>query len=431
MKIKPFGASNRFFYYCCSGEVCTFDLRVSIELDSRLNREILSSAALHALEIFPEFAVQPVIFENSVCFIENKSEIPIKNCDSNYYFGTQDTNYYPFCFMCTERGFVFSCFHGQSDYWGILRFVSAVLYFYAIESKRNAKDIVKDFVRDENSMTDNEKFFPYETFQNPSQTPFWKFRNPGAMKIPEKTFPNDAYYARVFNIRCDKRMLLEISKNLSTSLIPILSIIISGAVRDLYSSGEPVISMIPVNLRSYYSSKTMSNFSDGILLDYDSKIASFSLEKQALILRAKMDLQMQRENFDLTLAGKVRAVDSFMNSGQDICDLSREMTDLSKTEDFNFMTYACTYPGQLEFENDIVKYASILVCVRQSVPFGTFMAAYGDDFNITLSHSFNSGDLLSSVLSKIRSLGIPASLQDLGVIRCNKMSCDKLLRIDA
>ena len=431
MNIKPFGASNRFFYYCCSGEVCTFDLRVSIALTNTLNHEILIKSAEKALKIFPEFAVRPVIYKNSVCFIENNNEIPLRPDNSNYYFGTDETNGYPFCFMYRENGFMFSCFHGQSDYWGILRFVNAVLYYYAVELGYEVKDVIKDFVRDENSMDEQNKYFPYENFANPKQIPFWSFKNNGAFKIPEKTFAPDADYARMFNIRCDKNALLNFSKGLSTSLIPLLNIIISSSILNLYELEDlPIISMVPVNLRALYNTKSMSNFSDGILLNYDKKISSYDIERQALILRAKMDLQMQNENFDLTLAGKIKAVENFMASGKNIEDLSHEITDISKPDGFNFMTYACTYPGQLEFDNPIIKYASILICVRQSVPFGTFMAAYKDDFNITLSQGFDSDNLANEILLKIRSLGISASIQDMGHISCNKLCCEKLLKLN-
>ena len=184
--------------------------------------------------------------------------------------------------------------------------------------------------------------------------------------------------------------------------------------------------MVPVNLRPYFGTKTMANFSDGIFVPYDAKTAAYSLERQALILRAKMDLQMQTENFCITIAGKVDAVKNFMASGKDIVSLSRELSSIPPEPDG--FTYALTYPGQINFCTPEVKRASVMICVRQSVPFGVFVSAYGDELDITLSHSFDGDFLAREVLRGLKLLGVEAHLSDLGRISCNKMNTAKLLR---
>lgn len=429
--IRPIGVSDRLFYYNGSGHASTFDLQVNIDLFNELSISSLKISLERAIQLFPEFRITPVIKNNSVFCSENTNSIPVLEDNGRAKFlGTDETNGYLFCVKARDKGFNFSCFHGLSDYWGILRFVKTVMYYYAVETGINVPH--DDNIRTESeylSMDVQERFDPYSKFADPSQKIFWEYKHNGSFAVPEKVFDFNADYARVFNITCSVGALLKISREFSTSLMPLLMILTSGSLTDIYKPQKlPVLAMVPVNLRPFYNTKTLANFSDGILVQYEGKLQEFTREKQALILRARMDLQMQKENFDVQLARKVSMVNQFSNSEKSIYELNKEITRITQIseQDFNYMTYAFTYPGQLDFNPNVVKYASIMLCVRQSIPLGIFLAAFGDELSIKISQSFDNDIIAQTICEGIKSLGVPASIHDMGHIAGDKLILEKI-----
>ena len=427
--VRPLGLSDQYFYYVQSGLGASFNLRLHVNLRDALNRTALQDAAQKALKNFPEFSVRPVVQEEHLFYEENDSPVSLFDDDGTFHvLGSDETNGYLFCLRCRDDGFTFSYYHGMTDILGAMVFLRTILCFYAGMTSVQENGLVRFSAEPSFLMDETERFDPYRKFAAESFTQ----QEYDAFVIPEKNYPGDPAYLHLFNVKVRTSDFIARTKELGTSFIPLMSIIFSGAVTDMYGFDEsrPVIAMVPVNLRPVFGTETLVNISDGIMLPYSRELASKPIREQGAEIRAQMKSMITRGNFADVLAAKSAAVQAFRSSGDTLNVTAERFTRPAPEGTKRPLTYALTYPGRMDLPeafSELVRSIDVDIIARA---FGAGVYTYGDDMTFQFMQRFDTDAVIRSVMSRLESLGVMVqSLEDRGRVMCDKVLAERLKRI--
>lgn len=431
MEIKPIGASNRLFYYIWGGENSAFDIRVCFDMEESTDYDLLRESVAKALGNFPEFAIRPVIHEGTVWAVSNSNPVPIRPADSApLCYGTDETAGYPFVFSSSEQGFSFSYFHGLGDFHGIWRFLRTVLFYYATGKGLDLK--ADELVRPESDshMNELEQLDPYRKFSEADKASGSSAPVP-AFAIPEKPYPMEETYCAIYELSCPLNKFLATAKVCKTSVAAFLSLMASKALRTLYKvNQEPIVTMISANMRKYYNTGTVVNFSDATFLRYDEEVAAMPLEAQGAALKEQLHGQMTREHFAQLIAAKTAMVDGFSRSGADICQWHKQFANHPKGP--NTITVPLTYPGSLDLPGKyqpLIKKISRVMCIRNPGDFGISAETYGDTMYIRSCQRFDSPDIMLEIGKELEKNGITSAFRELPTYHGNQLIPGKLLKV--
>lgn len=431
MELNPIGASNRLFYYIWGGENSAFDIRVCFDMEESPDDDLLRESVAKALGNFPEFAIRPVIHEGTVWAVPNFSPVPIRPADSApLCYGTDETAGYPFVFRTSEQGFSFSYFHGLGDFHGIWSFLRTVLFYYAAGKGLDlqADELVR--LEPDSHMDELERLDPYRKFCEADMV-----TNPSApvaaFAIPDKPYPPEENYCAIYELSCPLNKFLATAKSCKTSVAAFLSLMASKALRTLYNvNQEPIVTMISANMRKYYNTDTVVNFSDATFLRYDEEVAAMPLEAQGAVLKEQLRGQMSREHFAHLIAAKTAMVDGLSSSVTDICRWDKQAT--GQQNGLNTVTLPLTYPGSLDMPGEyqsLIKKIGRVMCICNPGDFGISAETYGDTMYIRSCQRFDSPDIMLGIGKELEKNGVNAAFREIPHYHGNRLVLGKLLKM--
>ncbi|OON84979.1 hypothetical protein BXO88_14740 [Oribacterium sp. C9] len=424
MDFKPLGISSSSFYYTWGGYGTCFDISLDYTLSSKLDRGALSAAVRKTLSAFPEFKYRPVIHDGMVGYIPNTDEVPlIEDVPSladmgrdSICYGTDDTAGYPFMFLCRDDGFRFSYYHGLSDAKGVTCFIHTLFYNYArmLSFDVPATENVRLDESSALSMDELERMDPYKKYAKEIVLKPDKPSAPGSFAIPETvTEPEDEnmYYLKFTFPLGD---FLKKVKSYQTSAASMMVVCLSRAIHGLYDTkGLPITTMLSADMRPYYGTGTVSNFSDAILLPYDEGFNELKAEEQLICMKQLMKDQMNRQHFDRAIVNKVADIESKRSSGVPITEWNRRFSAVASAQaDTAPITCAFTYSGRQDLPD---AYAFLVTDVDKEPHvrgIGTkknlICTTYGDTFRVVISQYGRSDEFIQALRRELSAFNIEA-----------------------
>lgn len=429
MELEPIGVSNRLFYYTSGGENSAFDACFRFDFTEELAPELLRESASQALKSFPEFAIRPVIHEGTVWAMKNDAPVPLlPEGTSPVCYGTEETGGYIFAFRPQEKGFDFSCFHGMSDFYGVWEFLRTVLCHYALA--KGLAEQADDGIRltPFSSMDRLEQLDPYRKFMTKCQP---GTKRSAAFAIPEKAYPPEETDCTSYEILCPLKDFLAAAKAQNASVTAFLSLTTARAISTLYDVGQqPIVVMVPADMRPFFHTATAVNFSDATFLRYDAELKSLPPEKQGAALKQQLRTQMSPEHFAPLIAEKAAMADDFVHSGLDIFQWNERFAGPPLGP--NTITVPLSYPGKLDLPpaySPLLSGISNTLYYRGPGSFGIIGATYGDTMYIRSCQRFDSPAIMQGIRAKLEKAGLKADLHKLPPYRGNQLITKKLLQI--
>ena len=428
MELEPIGVSNRLFYYMNGAENSAFDACFRLDFHEELDRALLMDAVSKALASFPEFAIRPVIHEGTVWAVKNDAPIPLLPEDAPpVCYGTEETNGYVFDLRALEKGFVFTYFHGMTDFYGGWSFLRTILYHYAVGKGLavSADEVIR--LAPDTSMAELERTDPYRNFVEEGP----KAELPAAFAIPEEVYPPEDARCTSYEVRCPLKDFLAAAKAQHTSAAALLSLTAARAVDSLYEVGDrPIVVMLPADMRKFYQTATVMNFSDATFLRYDEELKALPPEEQGAALKEQLKSQLNKAHFAPLLAEKVAAIDGFAGSGTDIFQWNQRLAEPPQGP--APFTIPLTYPGRLDLPagyQTLVKHIANMLYFRGGGSFGILGLTYGDTVYLSSSQRFESPAIMQELQRKLNEAGIPATFHELPFYQGNQLITKKLQQV--
>jgi len=426
--MKLSGASNEFFY-CFMHDEGSFALNYSVTFKDDIQLDALQRAANEAIQLYPEFAVQPVIRDNKLVMIPNNRPLvfctepgPVK------YYGTDDMNGYIIYFVCTDKKLTAYFNHGFTDALGMTTLFKSILTIYAeyIGKPVTDKAFLATIRTPGSAVPDQDPedmFDPYRLYGNTEAVPEYTFDNPGAYSIPIEDFAPDKNEIHEYLVDISTSDFVRMTKELSASFTPLMIDIAAQAVYRNYDTGdEPFIAMLPVNLRPFFGSSTMVNFSDGISVPAYREDAEPDVAARCAAMKDVMKKQMTKASFECLLGSKAGMVDRFYADDSDIRSRKLPAPAGGKKP----YTLPITYPGRLTFSAEIDELLCNAFITGYSRVNSIVVHTFEDKMQFAFIWRSEDTSYIDHFCDELRRYGFNPTLTDNGLVKRDVFSFSKL-----
>lgn len=188
-------------------------------------------------------------------------------------------------------------------------------------------------------------------------------------------------------------------------------------VYGLYDTkGLPLTTMLSADMRPYYKTGTVSNFSDAIMLPYDEGLNSLKAEEQLIRMKQLMKGQMNRKHFDQAIVNKVADIEGKRLSGVPITEWNKRLSDAAPVQsDTAPITFSFTYSGRQDLPD---AYASLVIDVNKEAHVrgagtkkGLMCTTFGDTFRVVISQLDASDELIQALRRELSGFGVNSALE--------------------
>ena len=407
----------------------SFALNFSVTFKEAIRRDALRRAANEAIRLFPEFAIHPVIRDNKLEMIPNDRELVF--CDEPgavKYYGTDDMNGYMLYFVWEEKKLTVYFNHGFTDAAGVMAFLKSVLTLYAeYIGKAVTDEAFLASVRTPSSplpaADQKDMFDPYRCFGNTAAVPEYTFDNPGAFSIPVDQFASDKNEIHEYLVDISTADFVRLTKKLGASFTPLMIDIAAQAVYRNYDTGDdPFIAMLPVNLRPFFGTSTIVNFSDGISVPAFREDAEPDVAKRCAEMKDIMKKQMTKAAFERLLGSKAAAVDRFYADDSDIRSRKLPAPAGGKKP----YTLPITYPGRLTLGDEIDALLDDAFITGYSRVNSIVVHTFGDKMEFAFIWRSEDASYIDYFCDELRRNGFAPVLKDNGLVKRDVFSFAKL-----
>lgn len=427
MDLKKISAGDKAFYYGLAGDQ-TMIQNKRIILDEKVDVDILREALVETLKRYPKMKERVVLHEGSLYYAPNDREPVIFQDDRPRLIGTEETAGYLFAIDVSGEEIHIRMHHGLVDGKGYFQFLKTLLYYYFSEM---GYDIDKEgmVLTNDDPPEDPQDNYSYEKYSSEDAQPLGLRKGEKAFKAPEELYDMSRPVCRKFLITSKMDALLKIAKSHETSVVPVLAVMMSKSIHDIYDVGEEsVTGCIPVDMRAVFKADVPGNFSLHITLPFVARLAQKDFDTQVTVERGILDLQKQKENFEYRLSrlcansGKMDGIDPDPGVRQRL--IGKKMK-ISSRETF---TYLLSYVGHeglpADMEAHVVRMEHTLPAFI--VPLVVVGTEYKGRLNLMITQVFDSDSIAKELYGMIKEYDEEAEYIDYGTEEYDKFLIDKM-----
>ncbi len=430
-KIQHVGYSNKVFFYQFVRRN-SFTIRFRYEFCEDIDIQSMKAAAQEALKLYPELGIRVYLKGREILSEVNDNPIAFfEGIGPEHELGGDETNGYLFYIAYEKRSLLISYYHGMTDTKGVLTFMGTALYLYAQKTGRTlSEEEIKElegkihFSEADIPEDEMERLDPYGKFADESVEPKELYSNPQCCYYPGPQYPEENRDINRYEIEFSLNELLEKTKEYGVSVGPFLISIFSHA---FYQSNDidksrTIVGMLPVDLRRRFGINTLVNFSEGISVPMDAVELDVPVEKACGKFKEFIEEQICREDFIKIMTDKVRMVKSIEESSDDFNKVIEKNIQQLKPEEFNPLSYAFTYPGNLNMGSGIDR-------MLQDIHYSIYARAvfvtgssFNDCFRLGVNARSDNGYWAERIRDNLQTLGIKTSMRAVGKVRgdvCN------------
>lgn len=282
--------------------------RLSFYLDEIIDTDILEQAVNKILPRFETFAVQMKngLFWNY--FSENQryfkvEEEPAQICK---YFKAIRNSGYMFKVYYLKNKITLETFHAISDGTGALHFLKSIVfqYFKLRGFKMNHEHLILSELPYSKKESEDNFVSNYDKENK------LNLKEESAYHITGEKFHH--HWVLLYKIKVDSKTLIEIVKNkyhatITQYVTAVLAYSIFKESVDFIGHKKPLKIFIPVNLRPYFDSVTLRNFSLYIKSSFDSQKNDWTFEEMLDLVKMQFSDQLDKTK----LHGRINALVGF------------------------------------------------------------------------------------------------------------------------
>lgn len=387
----------------------TNSFRLACVLKEEINPSILKEALEITLNRFPTFCVK--LKKGYFWYYLEKNNAPvIIREESPYYCESNDydlQNNYPFNLSYNNKRISIEIFHAISDGNGGMEFFKAIIYNYLLLKGltfENKGEVLTQEI--ETLIEESEDSFKFN-YDNKIK----KTKNEGkAYKIKGTHYYNK--WIGVIHAICDMNSLKIASKKYDATITEYLSALFLQSIYENYLKNSknkyPVRLFIPVNIRKYFSSKTLRNFVLFIrtnslfkddtnfeeIINHVKETFKKELPKDKMLARMKANIKLETNPFIRIIPLTVKKL--IMKIGYKILGSNANTMSFSNLGLINLPSGCEKYIDRLEFANGASK----------SSPINCTAVSYNNKAVITFTSCIVERKFQSFVLKKLIDDGV-------------------------
>lgn len=424
--MQRLGYSNKLFFHMMHGRN-TFSIRFQYEFFEDIEPGSMKESLEEALRLYPEFKIR--VLPKNHRFVSQVNDRPIaffQGIGQEHKLGSDETNGYLFYLAYEKKSLLISYYHGLTDTKGILTFMGTALYYYAQKTGQALSEEEKEALQGKIRFSEAdipedemERLDPYGMLADESVRPKNLYATMAASYFTGPGYPEESREVNKYEIEFSLAHLLEKTKEYGVSVGPLLLGIVSRAFCQTESAdrSRPVVGMMPVDLRKRFGLTTLVNFSDGVNVPMEEKDLALSVQDLCHKFKSFILDQICPENFIKVMTDKVQMIRSFEEQTKDMKQMAEEMSSLPAPEKLNPVSYAFTYPGNLNMGPGIDR-------MLQDIYYGCYArytyitgSTYNDCFRLGVHARNDDGAWAEHIMENLEAIGIDASLKAVGRVK--------------
>lgn len=280
--------------------------RLSFYLDETIDSTILEEAVNKVLPRFETFAVQLKngLFWNYFASNTKHFEVEIEPPQVCKYFKTYKNHGYLFKVYYLDNKVTLETFHAISDGTGAMHFLRSIVYNYYR---------IRGFKLDHEGKILSEKPYSKKESEDNFVSNYDKakrrnLKEEKAYHIEGERFSN--HWVLMLKARVDTKSLLTLVKTkyqctVTQFVTAMLAYAIYQESVDFTGNKKPLKIFIPVNLRPYFDSVTLRNFSLYIKGTYDSKRTDWTFENMLELTKEQFKDQLDKDKLQSRISSLV------------------------------------------------------------------------------------------------------------------------------
>ncbi len=279
--------------------------RLGVELKEYIDRDDLERALKNAFKRYPSFEVELSQGFFRHYFVSNK-RTPLVRADDGSLLKKIDfrkNKGYLLRVTYFKKKIFVDFFHGLCDGSSALEFLKTLVYYYLAE---RGQDIPSDGIKTleqplnleefKDGFKENYKKFNFKKGLN-------KMAGGGAFQIKDTFFKREGF--GLVQGTVDTAELLALSKKYSCSLTVLIAALAMLSVTKVYYKGHskhPLTVFIPINLRRYYPSQSIYNFTSFAKCRIDPNTTEHNLVSYVEVMKEQLSGQLEKHELDLKVS---------------------------------------------------------------------------------------------------------------------------------
>lgn len=414
--MKPFEVCTESsnYYYTYNGPL-TLSLECTLMLDHDIDADVLQAALTRAARTYPQFSSRLAYVDGRFWYVEN--ELPVRlytKWEDSFSLGGADTNYYPYRVWAEGAKLGIVANHGLGDGRCLGQFLTTLLYYYAVERGLIGEDEAIEGVTREGDAS-IPAFDPIMRYANMEAAPMGT-PDIGPIFAPPVEYSEDKgdFTCYVDTITVSAAQLRELSKRVASRVSPlVMALEARAAARTWDASGKALIGPITNDLRPYFDSAGVGNFSSWVLAVLPAQVMQADLATQCAVLQQAMEAQLGIEAMRNQMARKVKEVDAKRGKSLDELFGATEECQQGIRYTRQYLGLYVSNVGNLRMPEPLSSMVVGAECILPSFtsPFNLTMVGVGDDVRLSITRTFDDDAFTHAMVSELADNGVEAKLE--------------------
>jgi NRPS condensation-like uncharacterized protein len=391
--------------------------RVSMTLKEEADPGLLQQALDKTLKRIPLFAYRLRRGFFWYYFEKQKKQPRVESDSRNPMLPINLTGSQGFQFRlrCHKRRVALEVFHALADGYGATVFLTTLMaeYLFLRYGRRiPAGSMVLDTGEQPQRLEWEDSFPRYarvEATRSRAEEAAWHFRGtkePGRhLRVVTGILPTDSLH--------------EVAKAHKTTVNGFLAALyLQALIRRKKESrrgqAKPVKLSLPVNLRKYYPSKTLRNFSFYVNVPVRTDYADYTLDQLILIVRSYMAIETLEPLLNARFSGNVKAEQNPLLRMAPLFLKTAALKIMYKATGERYMTSTLTNLGQMNIPEEMAKHLERMDLVlgpAKQTPISCGVISAGGVTSITFSKNRKETEIERDFFTSLVGLGIPVTIE--------------------
>ena len=386
--------------------------RLTVTLKDKIDPDILELSANNIINRFPTFKykLKQGLFWCYLKIINNKIKVLSDYNNPMLRINFKESNNYMFRIRYYENRIAVEFFHALTDGNGGTKFILTLVGEY-VRIKYNKNITYNDIV-----LNPKEKVKRYEYSDD-----FYKY----ARKIGHLEKEKEAYHykgtlenSNILNIitgivEIDK--LKQKCKEYNATITCFLASLLIYSIQELKRNNKkPIKISIPVNLRNYYESSTIRNFSSYINVGIDPVYGIYTLEEIIKIVKNSMELGLTEKKLNAKFSANVKLSKNIFIRIIPMFIKKRIMSLTDKMMGDRYCTHTLSNLGIIETPKQLncyIEELGFIIGKSRGKPGSCSCIGYKNNIYITFSRKIKETDLERIFFTKLVEMNIPVLIE--------------------
>ena len=390
--------------------------RVSMTLKDKIDKDVLQCALNNVIDRFPTFKykLKQGLFW---CYFKRIKDNPIIEQDyNNPMFRIKFKNHRNYLFRVRyyENRIAVEFFHALTDGTGAIIFISTLVGEY-IKLKYNTKITYNNYVLNPNEIVSKGEY----------SDDFKKY----ARKVGKLVHEKPAYHYKgtlISNndlnvitgiIKIDD--LKKITKKYNCTITCLLASLYILSIQELYNrehkkNNKPIKISIPVNLRNYYKSNTMRNFSSYVNVGIDTIYGNYSLEEIIKIVKNTLELNLTEKMLNAKISANVKIARNYFIRLLPMFIKKHIMSFTEKMMGDRYCSNTLSNLGNIVLPKEVEKYVlemGVAIGKSRGKPASSAMVGYNGNLYITITRKIKEAEFERILFTTLVEMGVPVLIE--------------------